>query len=329
MTSVSSDPSWWPSIDWMMIFSYFAVLSSIVVIYDWALTCGQEFELIWVSKVLYREQGIQLKLIGEVATLVPHDCSLYWCALCWDTIFCLNHTVESPILEHRYSTIFWFMQAWIFVVVNAMLGVIMMARIHAMYQGSQRMLIFLVIVWLASTIASGVIALMANTSASGVELVLSGDHQCSIVIDTNGMNLNHEIWIPTVVWEIIALFLAVWIVAKHFYELRQLPAGPTFGDCYIVLIRSHVWYFVAFAAVSFFNLGLLSPKLLNTTSVGSAVYSGIVQFAQMLQMFVLGPRLILSTREYHAKIIARSDGGTGLTTIAFQELRHVPTSGSM
>jgi hypothetical protein len=35
-------------------------------------------------------------------------------------------------------------------------------------------------------------------------------------------------------------------------------------------------------------------------------------------MFVLGPRLILSLREYHAKLVARSDEGTGMTSIYFQ-----------
>jgi hypothetical protein len=40
--------------------------------------------------------------------------------------------------------------------------------------------------------------------------------------------------------------------------------------------------------------------------------------AQVLQMFVLGPRLILSIREYHAELVARSDGGTCMTSIYFQ-----------
>jgi hypothetical protein len=35
-------------------------------------------------------------------------------------------------------------------------------------------------------------------------------------------------------------------------------------------------------------------------------------------MFVLGPRLILSLRKYHAKLVARSDEGTGMTSIYFQ-----------
>jgi hypothetical protein len=52
--------------------------------------------------------------------------------------------------------------------------------------------------------------------------------------------------------------------------------------------------------------------------VGSAFYFGILQIAQMLQMFVLGPRLILSVREYHAKLVARSDGGFAMTSIYFQ-----------
>ena len=36
-------------------------------------------------------------------------------------------------------------------------------------------------------------------------------------------------------------------------------------------------------------------------------------------MFVLGPRLILSIRDYQAKLVANSDEGTAMTTIAFQE----------
>jgi hypothetical protein len=40
--------------------------------------------------------------------------------------------------------------------------VIMVIRIHAMYQRSKRILVFLVVVLSASTIASGVIVVVAN-----------------------------------------------------------------------------------------------------------------------------------------------------------------------
>jgi len=39
---------------------------------------------------------------------------------------------------------------------------------------------------------------------------------------------------------------------------------------------------------------------------------------------VLGPRLILGIREYHAKLVADSDSATAMTSIAFQE--HVQKS---
>ena len=44
-------------------------------------------------------------------------------------------------------------------------------------------------------------------------------------------------------------------------------------------------------------------------------------------MFVLGPRLILSVREYLAKLTAASDEGTCMTTIAFQEQVLISTVG--
>jgi hypothetical protein len=40
-------------------------------------------------------------------------------------------------------------------------------------------------------------------------------------------------------------------------------------------------------------------------------------------MFVLGPRLILSVRQYQAKVVADPDAGTDVTSIVFQERVHV------
>jgi hypothetical protein len=42
-------------------------------------------------------------------------------------------------------------------------------------------------------------------------------------------------------------------------------------------------------------------------------------------MFVLGPRLILSLREYHAELVANSEYNAriGMTVIAFQEREHM------
>jgi hypothetical protein len=51
----------------------------------------------------------------------------------------------------------------------------------------------------------------------------------------------------------------------------------------------------------------------------ATVYTGFGSLVQVVQLFVLGPRLILSVREHNAKLVAYSDEGTAMTSMAFQE----------
>jgi hypothetical protein len=55
------------------------------------------------------------------------------------------------------------------------------------------------------------------------------------------------------------------------------------------------------------------------------IYDGVYQIAAVVQVYVLGPRLILSVREYHAKLVAKSEAGSGMASIAFQERIHIST----
>jgi hypothetical protein len=55
--------------------------------------------------------------------------------------------------------------------------------------------------------------------------------------------LNTMTWILDTVWEVLVLCLAVWIAVKHFHELRQHSTSSIMGDCFVVLIQSHVSYF--------------------------------------------------------------------------------------
>jgi hypothetical protein len=223
--------------------------------------------------------------------------------------------------------ILYFMTVWMPVVVNAMLGVIMMIRIHAMYQGSKKILVFLIVLLLLCMIAFIVIVALGNLNASGVEIVLSGNNMCLNINDAAGLRLIDEMFIPTLVWEVLALSLSVWIVIKHIRELQKSPTTSTIKDCFTVLMQSHLLYFVGFAAVSFFYLGSLSPIITGSVSVGSAFYYGTYQMVQFTQMFVLGPRLVLSIRDYNAKLVANSDEGTHMTTMVyFQERSHMTTS---
>ncbi|KAG2050426.1 hypothetical protein BDR06DRAFT_645461 [Suillus hirtellus] len=293
---VSDDPAWWPIIDFCRFYNYFLAVCSTVVVYDWALTFGQEFELI-------------LRQHWSFMTV------LYICVRYIGILYSIVNILLMLSMTDVVRTMLWYIQAWNPVIVNAMLGVIMIARINAMYHGSKHLLIFLVVALLASTIASGVMMVIANMGVSSQEAVLSGFHTCITKIDVDMVYLTYESVISTAVWEILVLFLAVWIVIKHFRELRQLPTGSTVGDCLTILIESHTFYFLAFVTMTCFTLGSLSPNITNTTE--RSIYFGTWAIAQMLQMFVLGPRLILSVRKYHAKLVARADGGTGMTSIDF------------
>jgi hypothetical protein len=54
------------------------------------------------------------------------------------------------------------------------------------------------------------------------------------------------------------------------------------------------------------------------------VYLGFAQIFQFAQLFVLGPRLILSIREYHANHLGTDTATT--TPIAFQEYTSTSSS---
>ena len=67
----------------------------------------------------------------------------------------------------------------------------------------------------------------------------------------------------------------------------------------------------------------------DSSSTGSVIYFVLLQISTVVQMFVLGPRLILGVREYHAKLVANSDAASAMTSIAFQERIHISTSAGM
>ncbi|KAG1767933.1 hypothetical protein EDD22DRAFT_844268 [Suillus occidentalis] len=226
--------------------------------------------------------------------------------------------------------------SWTNVVMAAMLGgelqnmlqVIMIARLHAMYQGSRTMLLFLLIIFLAVNIACVVLAAIGVKYMVAEETILSGVHMCGYSYEGDVLLLVSMVWMLNTVWEVLALCLSVWIAVKHFRDLRRLGplTGSTVRDCFRVLIESHVLYFASFASVSCFQLICLSPALSGTAAM---IFAGTRAVLEVMQMFVLGPRLILSVREYHAKLIAGSDADTSMNSIVFQEHVHISTSGTV
>ncbi|KAG2087943.1 hypothetical protein BD769DRAFT_1529326, partial [Suillus cothurnatus] len=81
-------------------------------------------------------------------------------------------------------------------------------------------------------------------------------------------------------------------------------------------MKTHVTYFASFFAVSCFKYGLSSSTFsTDMYSLGTQIYMGLIQISHIVQAFVLGPRLILSVREYHAKLVANSDTASAMTQL--------------
>ncbi|KAG1797244.1 hypothetical protein EV424DRAFT_1546676 [Suillus variegatus] len=308
MTYVSNDPSYWPQISENIVVNYWIVAAGIVVVYDWVLTLGQEIELIWKQR---------LSLI-TVLYFTVH--TLYW-----NTVFCCLSSANYAIgIADRCI-------GGTNVALFAMFGVIMIARLHAMYQGSRTMLIFLVTIFLAINITCGVIAAIGFNNVVAEEFILSGTYMCYYGIDGDEQLLFSMTWTLSTVWEVIALCFSVWAAVKHFRELRRLgpSTGSTIGDCFKVLIQSHVLYFASYVGVSCFQIVDLSPEISNSHSIGTQILGGATQILLVVQMFVLGPRLVLSVREYHAKLVASSDVETSMRSIVCREHVHVSTSSTV
>ncbi|KAG1787201.1 uncharacterized protein HD556DRAFT_1503671 [Suillus plorans] len=306
MTVFSDDPSWRLWITSWRISSYFVVAASVGVTYDWALTFGQEVELVWRQRwslmtILY----LSARYLGILFAVQCSDNLVDRRSESSALLSPLPLTAAPCRVIPPRCWILYIAVNWMYVVIFAMLRIIVITRLHAMYQQSRKMLILLVVIFLADTIFNVVVSVMSMRHTSGEEYILSGTHDA---------------------WEVLVLFLAGWIAIKHFRELRQHSKGGVIEDCFMVLIKSHIFYFLSFVAVSIFNLMILSPAIsVNPNTLGLDYYYGTLQILTVVQMFVLGPRLILGIRDYTAKLVTDSDAATNVTSIAFQERVHIST----
>ncbi|KAG2341796.1 hypothetical protein BDR05DRAFT_427525 [Suillus weaverae] len=152
-------------------------------------------------------------------------------------------SVPTISLTDSVSRILFTICDWTNILVFPMLAAIIITRLYAMYQQSRKILIFLFVTFLADNIFNIAVNIITTMHTSGEELILSGTYQCSINFAEGIPLLDAVTWILATMWEILALCLAVWIAVKHFRELRQHSAGGIIGDCFTVLIKTHVLYF--------------------------------------------------------------------------------------
>jgi len=237
---------------------------------------------------------------------------------------------ESTSLTDAGCAITLSITNWSFFIANFILGVIMITRVHAMYQRSRRILVFLIVIFVVIQIPVQVYSLSNKTATVAVELVLSGIHVCGYYMAGDIVVLSEVTWILRIVWEVVVLCLASWSAVQHFRELQRPSTEWAVGNCFTALIKTHVFYFASFVAMScLYLIAEFSPTIMTSTTAEYEIFYGILAMAQVLQMGLLGPRLILGLREYHAKAVANSDEGIEMTSIAFQERIQIVTGGGV
>ncbi|KAG2043093.1 hypothetical protein BDR03DRAFT_1005983 [Suillus americanus] len=324
MTPVSNDPSQLVvTLDHF--YSYVAVASFIAVVYDWALSFGREVELVWRQRwtlitILYltvRYSGMLYVIMFMLGSLPEYSASMPIIPV--QTIVLLLRGELSIGLfvqcnDRNSCNIMFVVLNGMNVIVAAMLGVIMITRLYAMYQGSRRMLIFLTVTLLVLTITGG--AITATGINRNSNEVISGIYQCTYGYDRDARLLMAIAWILRIVWEVLVMYLVVWIVVKHFRQLRRSLQTEIIGNCFTVLMKTHVVYFASFVAGSCIALRYFFSTVSDSNSMG---YNGAMNIFSVIQMFVLGPRLILNVRGYHAKLVAESDTRTRIPPDDSQE----------
>lgn len=189
-----------------------------------------------------------------------------------------------------------------------MLDVIVIVRLHAMYR-SRKVLVFLVIVFMTVTIACGLVSGIVGRDFSYDEFILSGTYQCvSEVSQPSDSLIMGTTWIFYMAWAILGMSLAAWAAFRHFREIKQWTAK----DRLTALVKSHMIYFTILATACCLSLGLLSPKIPSFLSMKGDIYYGVIEIILFVQMFLLGPYLILSIRKYNNDLTATSDAGIGI-----------------
>ncbi|KIK31978.1 hypothetical protein CY34DRAFT_19393 [Suillus luteus UH-Slu-Lm8-n1] len=93
------------------------------------------------------------------------------------------------------------------------------------------MFICLIVIFLAIDIVCGVV-LATGSEPIAVEELLYDIYECSYEYERNVQNMIIIGWILTIKWEVLALWLVIWITVKRFRALRGSLTGWTVGGCF-------------------------------------------------------------------------------------------------
>ncbi|KAH7910976.1 hypothetical protein BJ138DRAFT_1151771 [Hygrophoropsis aurantiaca] len=313
MAIVSNSPLFFPILGQLQFEAYLRVITVVAVGYDFLLTFGREVEYVFnrprsLMSLLY----VVVRYLG-ITTIIFLDYQLIYMIIVDGDL-----PLTEPVRLRLYD-----LQTWGPFVTGIASDGIMILRLYAMYEKSRKILIFLLVCFVARVVALAVILGLATGPGSGIsatEYLLSGTYFCSVAPNITFVNFT---LVPTLFFELILFALASRCFVRHAAELRRSSHGWRMNECMKVLLRDSILFFVMNLAAGGGNVAIW----INQSANGSYIYAGIGNTFLGIEPFLLAPRLVLSFRAYHEQLVVDSDMATQMESLVFQARGRVDIEG--
>jgi len=306
MSNVSSVPAAWPFIQLDLDTAYTKVAMAALVLYDYLLHLDNESSYIWQTSfssvtglyVVLRYVGIAYAIVSVLAILALSNLQCH-------ILFVCSEAMQVLILLALHS--------------------LMIMRLHAMYERSTKVLIFLIgcfIVEMGIYFSATVYQLLPSSGIVEIKLILSNNSFCSLssvnlerlpIVDRlNSANVG-SILAVEVIMVLLSLYQFTWHIQDSIrgrQGLSRKALTRSAGSFFSILVKDNVLYFLL--ALSTTSVTLKMNSLPRTTSAFLTVLDGVLG---ALTLTIIGPHMILSVR--HA---ARSDHV--VSGSAFRSINH-------
>ncbi|EIW79543.1 hypothetical protein CONPUDRAFT_82934 [Coniophora puteana RWD-64-598 SS2] len=315
MSNVSSVPEAWPFIQLDLDTAYTKVAMTALVIYDYLLHLDNESSYIWQTNFSFvTGLYIMLRYVGIAYAVYEHSIIRL-------LTLAENFTTESLFVSHILFVCSETMQVLILLALHSL----MIMRLHAMYQRSMKVLVFLIgcfIVEMGIFFSATVFQLLPSSGIVEIKLILSNNSFCSfssvnmerlpIVDRLNSANVGSILAV-----EVIMVLLSLYQFTRHIQDSIQGRQGlsrkaltRSAGSFFSILVKDNVLYFLL--ALSTTSVTLKMNNIPRTTSAFLTVLDSVLE---ALTLTIIGPHMILSVR--HA---ARSDHV--VSGSAFRSINH-------
>ncbi|KIJ63566.1 hypothetical protein HYDPIDRAFT_40976 [Hydnomerulius pinastri MD-312] len=277
------------------------------VTYDYILTFPQEIEYVWKRPWTFMSSlFLVVRYLGFVVTI---DAAFY------DSRFVSGsdavRLVSSVTLQSRCTAIYLF-QVWGGVIFYCTTNLVMVLRVYAMYHRSRAVLGVILAVY----IPVGIVQIVYNaiyfnprTHLSVTDSEVVDVKLCTMSVDM-APDLPIYLHVPQLVLSFLLCVLSAAQFIRHFLEMKR-TVGQRKSNRYMkLLVQENVIYFIINLIDNVSGLILVNSS--GTITLPVITQQIVLAVFSCIAPYVLAPRLIISVREFHSRVIGdHIDSGFG------------------